>query len=262
MRTYSLILALLISSNILISQSSFPYPSGKSLALSFTWDDGRESQMTQGLPLLDKYGVKATFYVLPGAVEKQLPLWKTAVQHGHEIANHSSTHPCSGNFQWSRKNALEEYTLSSMEENLLMANTKIENLLGIKMTEFAYPCGQSYVGSGENTNSYVPLIAKHFQSGRTWLDESPNDPAYCDLSQITGIEMDGKSYKQILKWIETARTNHLWLVLAGHDIGDKANQTTETRMLKKIFNYLQNDGKDVWVAPVGEVVKWIKEKRG
>ena len=34
---------------------------GKTAALSLTFDDARLSQVDQGLPLLDAYGVKATF---------------------------------------------------------------------------------------------------------------------------------------------------------------------------------------------------------
>ena len=40
---------------------------GKTAALSLTFDDARLSQVDQGLPLLDAYGVKATFYVLDSA---------------------------------------------------------------------------------------------------------------------------------------------------------------------------------------------------
>ena len=43
------------------------WPEGKKTALSLTFDDARLSQVDQGLPLLDAYGVKATFYVLDSA---------------------------------------------------------------------------------------------------------------------------------------------------------------------------------------------------
>jgi peptidoglycan-N-acetylglucosamine deacetylase len=241
--------------------STFNWPKGKAMGLSFTWDDGRESQVLVGTPLLDKYGIKATFYVIPSAVEKQLLAWKKAVKSGHEIANHSLSHPCSGNFLWSRSNALEDYSLQKMEENLLEANAKIQQLLGIKMTEFAYPCGQTFVGKGENTQSYVPLIAKNFNSGRTWLDEAPNDATYCDLSQITGVEMDGKNFEDIINLIASAKKSKSWLVLAGHDIGQSGTQTTKTGMLEKLFKYLKSNADDIWVAPVGEISKYIKGQR-
>lgn len=245
---------------IIGQQPVFNWPKGKTMALSFTWDDGRDSQALIGVPLLNKYGIKATFYVIPSGVERQVASWKKAVASGHEIANHSMNHPCSGNFIWARGNALEEYDLAKIESELMEANTKIKSILGVEMTEFAYPCGQTFVGRGEKVQSYVPIIVKNFASGRTWLDEAPNDPSYCDLSQITGMEMDGKDFKDILKLIEIAKKNNLWLVLAGHDIGKSAAQTTRIEMLEKLFKHL-NFQKNIWVAPVGEISKYIKTQR-
>lgn len=246
----------------LFSQTkSINWPEGKSMGISFTWDDARGSQPTIGLHLLNKYKVKATFYVLPLPVEKQLEDWKNVVKSGHEIANHSLNHPCSGNFLWSRNNALENYTSTKMEAELLEANVKIKSLLGVEMTEFAYPCGQTFVGREQKTESYVPVIAKNFRSGRTWLDEAPNDPSYCDLAQLTGMEMDGKSFNDILKLIESARKTKSWLVLAGHEINKSGPQTTKTEMLEKLFKYLKINGKDIWVAPVGEISKYVLKQR-
>ena len=56
-----------------------------------------------------------------------------------------------------------------------------------------------------NTKSYVPLIAEMFITGRGFMEETPNDPAYVDFAQITGIEMDGKDFEQLLPMIEAAR---------------------------------------------------------
>jgi peptidoglycan-N-acetylglucosamine deacetylase len=241
---------------------TFSWPNGNTMAVSLTWDDGRESQVTVGTPILDEYGVKATFYVVPSSVERALKGWQSAVSNGHEIGNHSLVHPCSGNFLWSRDKALEDYTISQMRTELTKANEKIQELLGVTPSEFAYPCGQTFVGRGTKTMSYVPIISEQFSSGRTWLDEAANDPAYCDLAQITGVEMDGKDIKSIKALIEQARENGLWLVLAGHDIGSRNHQTTEVKMLKRLLPYLINPANKIWVAPVGEISAYIETLRG
>lgn len=241
-------------------ETKFNWPEDKKIAISMTWDDGRSSQIEYGLPILNEYGIKATFYVVPSAVEQSLDGWKKAVADGHEIGNHSLKHPCSGNFIWSRDKALEEKEIGDITKELLIANDSLKLLLNIKATEFAYPCGQTFVGRGEHTKSYVPVIAREFTSGRTWMDEAPNDPSYCDLSQLTGMEMDGKDFKYILSLIEMARKDGLWLVLAGHDIGPKGRQTTETKMLNKLFKYISKQN-DIWVAPVGEISSYIQAKR-
>ncbi len=241
-------------------ETDFSWPEGKQMGLSLTWDDARPSQVTIGTDILDKYGIKATFYVLPGPVYDELSGWKKAVKSGHEIGNHSYNHPCSGNFLWARKNALEEYTLSKMEMELEAANDKVFTMLGVKPTQFAYPCGQTFINRGEETQSYVPVIAKNFSSGRTWLDEVANDPGYCDLAQLTGVEMDGKSFEELLPVINSSRENGLWLVLAGHEIDKGGIQTTQTKTLEKLLKYL-NETEEIWVAPVGEIAKYVEENR-
>jgi len=233
------------------------WPEGKQMAISLTFDDGRFSQVQGGTQLLDTYGVKATFYVVPSAVEQQIEGWKSAVAHGHEIANHSLVHPCSGNFAWSRDHALEEYTIEEMKKELSMANARLHELLGVEVRAFAYPCGQTYIGSGKETMSYVPLIASLFASGRGWMDEAPNDPAYLNREQLTGIEMDGKDFEEVLPIIERARNNGFWLILAGHEMGVSGDQTTRLAMLEKLIQYAQKPENGIWIAPVSEVMDYL-----
>ena len=243
------------------NDSSFNWPEGKQMALTLSFDDGRMSQVDVGTQLFNKYGVKATFLVVPSAVRKRLDKWKQAVSDGHEIGNHSVFHPCSGNFSWSKNNALENYTIDKMRNELISANQQIEQLLGIKPKVFAYPCGSTFVGRGVNTKSYVPLIAEIFLTGRGWLDEGPNDPLFCDFAQITGMEMDGKDFEQILPLIQEARKSGAWLVLAGHEIGESGEQTTRLSMLQKLIEYSQDPSNGIWIAPMGTVATYVKDHR-
>ena len=81
-------------------KSDFKWPEGKKMALSFTFDDARLTQIDKGMPLLDKYNVKATFYVSPDNMIQRLDGWKEAVRNGHDIGNHSLLHPCTVNYGW------------------------------------------------------------------------------------------------------------------------------------------------------------------
>jgi peptidoglycan/xylan/chitin deacetylase (PgdA/CDA1 family) len=259
------VLSIFLSTEILLAQqaeSSFAWPEGKQIAISLSFDDARASQVDAGTALLDEYGVKGTFYVVPNSVKQRLEGWKKAVASGHEIGNHSFNHPCTGNFPWSRQKAIENYTLKQMRNELILANKDIKELLGVEAEVFAYPCGQTYIGRGENTKSYVPVVSKLFLSGRGWLDEGPNAPQFCDLAQLTGMEMDGKDFEQILPLIENAKKSGAWLVLAGHEMGASGNQTTRLSMLKKLIEYAQNPANGIWIAPVGTVAKYIKGKKG
>ena len=239
----------------------FKWPEGKKAAISLTFDDARFSQVDTGTALLDKYGVKATFFVVPSSVEQRLDGWKKAVANGHEIGNHTMTHPCTGNFLWSRKNALENYSINDIQNEITECNTRIKELLGVTAEVFAYPCGQKFVGRDTNTKSYVPLISKMFILGRGWRDEALVDPLFCDLSQVSGIEMDGKSFDEILPLIEEAKKNGQWLILAGHEMGEGGVQTTQLSMLKQLIEYIQNPSNQIWIAPAGTVAEYIEKNR-
>ena len=93
-------------------------------------------------------GVKVTFFVNPPAIKARLDGWKRAVASGKEVGSHSISHPCTGNFPWSRQNALEDYTLERMSQQLDEANAQIKELLGVDAVTFAYSCGQKFVGRG------------------------------------------------------------------------------------------------------------------
>ncbi len=241
------------------SDQGFKWPEGRKMALSLTFDDARHSQIDTGIPLLNKYGVKATFYVSPDNMINDLEKWRMAVLNGHDIGNHSLLHPCSGNFMWSRTKALEDYTLDKMKAELDSANRFIEAILGVHPVSFAYPCGQTFVGRGINVQSYVPLIALLFESGRGWLNEAPNDPAFCDLSQLNGTELDGKSFDQVLELIETAKTNGYWLILAGHEMNEEGFQTSQLKTIESICKYATDPANGIWIDNVHKVASFIKK---
>lgn len=239
----------------------FVWPEGKRAAVSLTFDDARASQAKVGLPLLDRHGVKATFYVSPGGFQTHLPAWKQALANGHEIGNHSLRHPCTGNFAFAREKALEDYTLEQMERELKEANRVIESALGVRPATFAYPCGQKFVGRGTQLRSYVPLVAWMFSAGRGWMDEAANDPAFCDPAQLLGMELDGLDFAAAKKLIDTAVENGSWLVFAGHDIGEGGRQTTRIDTLEAICEYARDPNNGIWIDTVDHIVQYVRETR-
>lgn len=249
------------SANDSVPESDFTWPEGKRMALSLTFDDARLSQPEKGIPLLDKYGVKATFYISPGSMMKRIDEWRMAVNNGHEIGNHSVMHPCTGNFSWSRHKALEEYTLERMMAELDSASRLIKELLGVDPVSFAYPCGQTFIGRGINTRSYVPLVAMIFESGRGWLNEAPNDPSFCDFAQLNASELDGKTFEQVLKLIETAQDEGYWLILAGHEMNTEGNQTSQLATIESLCKYATDPDNGIWIDNVHNIASYIRHNR-
>ena len=247
--------------NNLSERTCFSWPEGMKMALSLTFDDARLSQADKGIPLLDRYNVKATFYVSPPSFKMRLDTWKKSAANGHEIGNHSLVHPCSGNFTFSRERALEDYTIEQMHAELDSASRLLKYLVGTNPVSFAYPCGQTFIGRGINTRSYVPVVASLFQTGRGWLGEAPNDPAFCDLAQLTGMKLDGQTFEEILVLIEGAKKSGHWLVLAGHEMGGEGNLVSCLETIEAICRYASDPANGVWIDTVSNIASYIEENR-
>lgn len=237
--------------------AAFSWPNGARAAVSLSYDDARPSQLDNGLPIFARHGVRATFYVSPPAARQRLADWRAAAAAGHELGNHTLTHPCSGNFVWSRANALEDHTLESIEAELSGATAFIRDELAAPVSTYAYCCGQKHVGRGVNAQSYVPLIARHFTVGRGFRDENYNDPLYCDLAQANGIDADNTPFETLRSWIERATDAGSWVIFAAHDIADGPRQCMAPAVLDLLCAYCANPANGVWIDTVAAVGNYV-----
>jgi peptidoglycan/xylan/chitin deacetylase (PgdA/CDA1 family) len=243
------------------SASEFSWPQGIRAGISITFDDARASQLDVGIPLLNRYEIKATFYVLPDNIKSRLSDWQEVASAGHEIGNHSMKHKCSENYSWSRGNALEDCTLDYMAHDLDVSNEAIRSMLGIYPISFAYPCGQTFVGRGADVKSYVPLVIKRFTTGRIYGSTVPNDPTYCDFAQLTCINSDGLSWKQLKSLIDDAAAKGSWLIIGSHEIGRAGYQTISDDTLTAFCKYVKDPRNGLWVAPVKAISGYIAATR-
>jgi peptidoglycan-N-acetylglucosamine deacetylase len=60
--------------------------------VALTFDDGPTKNVDQILPLLDKYHVKATFFLIGNDIEQHPKEAKKLVEAGHQIGNHTYSH--------------------------------------------------------------------------------------------------------------------------------------------------------------------------
>lgn len=241
---------------------SFPWPNGKRAACSLTFDDARLSQAERGIAVLDRYGIKGSFYVSVWGMNRRLETWKEAVSAGHEIGNHTVRHPCAYNH--GTKISLEEFSLELMAEEFDAADAAIEESLGVKPRTFAYPCGHKFVGRGEGVQSYVPLAARRFLAARGFRDEFPNNPNGCDLAQLAGIDADNATFEQLKTYLERAIASGGWLVLVAHEIaGEPTNRlyTLEASVLDAFCALLKDVEGDVWTDTVANIATYVQDAR-
>jgi peptidoglycan/xylan/chitin deacetylase (PgdA/CDA1 family) len=244
------------------AQQTFQWPQGKRAAISLSFDDARVSQIDVGMAAFEKYGAKATFFVSPLNLKERLSGWKRAAALGHEIGNHSMSHPCTANYEFSAHNALEDKTLATMAGELDDANAEVERLLGVKPVSFAYPCGQKFVGRGVEVKSYVPLVAARFLVGRGYLDEAATDPKLCDLAQTTGVGMDALTSKQIATLVAEATASGRWLIFVGHEIGKPGEaQTTDILALEELLKYAKDPANGIWIDTLKAIGRYVQDQR-
>ena len=99
--------------------------------LALTFDDGPHGKLTPKLlDLLGRRGVKSTFYVIGRNVEAYPDIARRIVAEGHEIANHTWTHP-----QLSRLSA------ARVADELRRTHDKVLEVTGVRMTNLRPPYG-------------------------------------------------------------------------------------------------------------------------
>jgi peptidoglycan-N-acetylglucosamine deacetylase len=232
------------------------FPNDAAVAVSLSFDDARASQLA-GARILEEHGIRASFYVLPSGIAAAADGWRAVAAAGHELGNHTNTHPCSANFEFSRANALEDMTMPDIAADIDAASRAIAELLGVVPRTFAYPCGQAFIGRGSQRRSYVPLVADRFVAGRGYASETGNQPDLCDLAHLDAYVIDGLDSDTLESFVDAGITRGEWVILAGHDIGPRAHQTVPADELDRFCRRLARDDR-IWVAPIVEVAELIR----
>jgi peptidoglycan/xylan/chitin deacetylase (PgdA/CDA1 family) len=110
---------------------------------ALTFDDGFQNWLTEALPLLERLGVRGTFYVSPGRFGAQhrsvegeggrlleAEGVRTLVGAGMEVGSHSMSHP-----------DLRQLDNGELAAELRDSKTALEGITGAPCRTFAYPYG-------------------------------------------------------------------------------------------------------------------------
>jgi peptidoglycan/xylan/chitin deacetylase (PgdA/CDA1 family) len=240
------------------------WPGGARAAVSLTFDDAAPSQLEHALPVLDRWRLPGTFYVNPtegGRFEADLARWQAAAARGHELGNHSLRHPCSGNFAFiSPERALELWTPADVEADVLAAADRLRQLVpGVGAVSFAYPCGQTFVGSGAGRQSYVPVIARHFTVARG-VGESANNPSICDLLCLSSWMVKGLTAAELVALLEPAVAAGHWAIFCFHGIGGD-HIAIDTGAFVGLVEHLAAHTATLWTGTVQEVGSFLASAR-
>ena len=133
-RIFTLFFAVLIlTMTVSVNAENYVYSSndkaGKKIALTF--DDGPHPKITSKiLDILDKYGVKATFFVIGTNVKNYPDQISRIYEKGHEIGNHTYSH-----------NILKSMPKSKIEKEIFDTIKEVEKICDYKPKILRPPCG-------------------------------------------------------------------------------------------------------------------------
>ena len=133
----------------------------KQVALSFDAAWGNEQTNTL-LDILDKYEVKTTFFLVGAWVDNYPESVKDIADKGHDIGNHSNTHP-----------HMTQMSSSDMTKEVEECNKKIEEITGCRPTLFRAPYGDYNNDVVKSVNGCNMYCVQWDVDSLDWKDPTP-----------------------------------------------------------------------------------------
>lgn len=182
------------------------------------FDDGRKTQFTHAKPILDRYGFKATFYIVCNYIEEKPGFmnWnevKQLYEEGHDIGSHSMDH-----LDLSKLSTKDlEYEIGESKECLKDH--------GMDATSFAYPFNK-----GSTDRSVVNIVAKYYDLART--AGSPVTYLHCDGWKDRSDQKDCSTFS---KKAELTFANRYSIRGWSHDMSRLSNTYSDDDLLNRFI---------------------------
>ena len=185
-----------------------------------TFDDGPSKNITpQILEILEREGIKATFFVLGSRVELYPELLKQEYEAGHYIANHSYSHDYKSVYA-SAEAVLDEFNRSEKAIQEALDNPDYHTHL------FRFP-GGSEGGKYKNVKN----------DAKSLLEE--NDIAYINWNALTRDAEGKPTAESLIEDLQATVGDKKRVVVLMHDTGSK-QLTADT--LPEVIEILRNEG--------------------
>ncbi|GAA4456841.1 polysaccharide deacetylase family protein [Nibrella saemangeumensis] len=233
---------------------------GKKCAVVLTYDDALAVHLTNAIPALDSLGLKATFYIadISGDLQTQIPAWRSAAVNGHELGNHTLTHPCEGGRpgrEFVRPEFdLTTYSLRRMTADIRAMNTLLYAIDGKTRRTFAYPCGDTRIGDtpyiNEMKNAFIG--ARGVSPGITGADK-------VDLYNTNSFLVNGQSGEELIAQVKQAEAKQGLLVFLFHGVGGGHGLNVSLPAHRQLLRYLKQHENNIWIAPMVDVAVLVKE---
>lgn len=221
--------------------------------VSITFDDGRVSNINKAAPILAKYGLTASAFIVTNCVgmttvpnscrasdDVSYMNWDqiTALKntYGWEIGSHSASHPY-----------LASKDAGDGQPNLLPADQVVAEIRDSKAALAARGFNATAFSSpyGDYSNSTLSEIAKYYSVHRGFADQNNNVWPYNDLVLNNMQVQTPVLPSAVTAKIDYAIANKTWLILTLHDIVDAPRDAStyaydwQTSYLEEIASYIK-----------------------
>jgi len=246
-------------------RSQTRWPDGKKAALSLTYDDALQSHLDIAAPALNRFGLRATFYITVSSpvFTGNINEWRTLAQSGHELGNHSLFHPCLGpedfpDRDWVTPDRnLNNYTIPRMVQELELGNAILRSVDGKAARSYAYPCGDATAGG----LSYVAAIRHLFTSARS-ITGSPAriTDAQVSLFSIPTFGAENQTANDLIELVETVKASGGYGTITFHGVGgDYLNVSQETH--DAFLTYLSIQEDEIWIDTVQNISNFARAQQ-
>jgi hypothetical protein len=220
----------------------------RTVALSFTFDDGSPNQFTKVIPMFNEFNFKLTLFTVTGTGWSWPANWttlQTVAAQGHEIGSHTVSHGYLNTLDASQQMA----EFKDSQDNI---NTHIS---GQRCVTIAYP----YCVNGTDTICDNYYIAARICSGAI---ESSTPGNFMSISSIIcGTEGPMKTKKNFVDNFNSAVNSKGWCVYLLHGIdGDGGWSSLPSDTLRATLVYLNANQDKFWVSSFSNVARYIKER--
>jgi peptidoglycan/xylan/chitin deacetylase (PgdA/CDA1 family) len=235
---------------------------GKKCAVVLTYDDALNVHLDYVIPELNRYGFKGTFYLYGEApvLSQRMKDWRKAAKHGHELGNHTLNHPCDGQLpgrSWvSSESDLSKYTVDRAVNETRVTSTLLQAIDGKSIRTFAYPCGDWMI----DTVNYYKFLENEFPGARG-VQEGLKHINEVDLNNINCYAVNGQTGDYLISLVDKALESHTLLVFLFHGVGGEHNINVSAEAHNQLLDYLNKHKKEIWVAPLVDVSRYIKEQQ-
>ena len=278
--TFTLLTQVLLAQNF-GSMRFTNYADDRKGAFSLTFDDGLLTHTENAAPILNQYGFKGTFYVIPPYLSETLPgIWRYGTwpdfqllaNQGHEIGSHTMRHYDLTSLQWGSIDD-DSTLLYELYQSKIFIEQKVPSEKCISLN-YPYTLHNPFVDSAaslfyENARTLGQVANDSSLSENEWYGLKAKVVEF-DLPR-NSVDDDLEELFTFLEWTQNSISNHQWGMIIIHDVIPFSDldslindiyEPVTNEWLTSLYDFLwaRSSTKDVWVETVGNITKYIKER--